>query len=1629
MNKATMWSGKPQMQEPTKNPQHEIQNCGDRPSYSFPNDAPPGFRSHLSHLPTQQKPSSMTPRIELNNPRDVFTDMQLTMSSFPPLVGPALMAEETAPSTARNGFDLVKNIERISLKADLSCQSQPNYNNAWFQDNIMRNDPQPSSICCRDAVLLMDRVIEQHQAIKFGVVSNTSIPLHAIEREKIWIKNLKNTLLKQLQQVGDNGSFIERENVHMLKQCYSYNKSDDKITSVIMSKPAKFTKESFHDMIEKIQHREDQPAEIDDGKGSDDRKDPFLLLPYEQPWVGNEHDHANKYVMQFSVPENKACKDINDEDYVPLGYEEFEHHDDCGKDEVDLVDQLHDDEIYLVEIAASPPVKQLYTIAKVMLEDMALVYWKDSENTLEMIEAKKYVDGEGWIFRVINGGDVETILVRAINSEYLLEVIGDCCEKKSKIDTDKDYFSSDYESFEYFLRGGHTYNDDSPLPIFFDNFPCPLGGDERNNDDININNTVVLVISMFHGDCTDDKNNVKDHASGDSQHDLVTRSINSSNNVDGKEMEDSKIRIEHDSHKDSSMSVSFVLKMSQALVSASSSTPREIEKKPSLNELSSTTIISHFFLAQEAVITLRGKGVDDNTKVNLTMDPITESTLKAALESAKPFVPEKKLNQWNTVPHVLIAVDSPRHHSDTSLPPSDEQPWQQTRRSIYDESFANVLNYLNRGEYSLSRCLYFDSSWLHQREWQHCHQISEMLKENKRSVLEYSDYFEAYTKNGKNRYGSFGTGDNDLNTVMSSDAESIANMSELVTNTPSFQSSISMQRNKTKYGYGEKFLLNKKLKSVKQIRGYLLRMLSMLEMERIRSLEDMKRHDLYSVQWLNGIEIPPPKKAHQKCRACGSHCGNSLPSQSNSNFLCAYHHACMLFREDDSNVSRLLSMRKPIPMNSKERLEILPLLFRMMRPVDKIVVKIEVPGVAENYPLVSIGDIVRLRFNAVGYSNEVLGEVANVVIKTEIITVLLPPPFCQNREFSFSTLPYVQALLSSKFYIVDAQHICVPNPSTHSRIARPRVDADNQVGRFDVRFGLFGGVGFDISRKSLLGAVSLTEIRKADNYFFNYMVHIMRCVCPIPYKQDIWETIEDTSTDGFQNKKYTFNWVQSVNEEQKRAVSDIVNNSHGSLPYIIFGPPGTGKTLTIVEAVIQTLLTKENSKIMVCAPSDAACDVLAIRIQEKLTNQHGLLRVNYYSRKVESLPPVLLQCSTLDEGGIFAMPLFHEIKAASVIICQCFVSGCLPASSRLKSHFTHLFIDESSQAMECEALVPLLAVDETCSIILAGDPNQLSPTVRDSVAARMGLRLSLQERLMGLPVYQTQSNDNELKRPRAIANLLSNYRSHKSLLEIPSQLFYKNSLKCLASSEVCAPYSNIGSFGEIKFPMIVYDVHEGVEKSKVDSPSFYNLEECDAIVEIIQGLMESDKIHENGKMHPGEIAVLAPFRAQVLALRVKLRSCGLGSCNVGVVEDFQGQEKRVVLISTVLTQAHDRWDGSNRRNRTQLGFMHDPKRFNVAITRAHALCIIVGNLNYLKTSNTYWTALIEHVHNNDGVLTRSGNSEDDIESTSEPEGSNGISKLVKRVEELKLLGSSEKLERYDLSFYYQDSPEWKVMLF
>ena len=218
--------------------------------------------------------------------------------------------------------------------------------------------------------------------------------------------------------------------------------------------------------------------------------------------------------------------------------------------------------------------------------------------------------------------------------------------------------------------------------------------------------------------------------------------------------------------------------------------------------------------------------------------------------------------------------------------------------------------------------------------------------------------------------------------------------------------------------------------------------------------------------------------------------------------------------------------------------------------------------------------------------------------------------------------------------------------------------------------------------------------------------------------------------------------------------------------------------------------------------------------------------------------------------------------------------------------------------------------------------------------------------------------------------------------------------------------------------------------NKVDTPSFYNIEECHTVMEIIKALLVASP---NIDINAGSIAVITCFRAQVLKLREILRKNELSTVNVGVVEDFKGQEMTVVLISTVLTSNQEQWrSGANGG----LCFMTNPRRFNVAITIASSLCVSIGKVDYLENSGSQWTTLIEHVRRNGSIINHDHGDSEFItkgEDDSEYDDNGyGIAEFIGRVEELNLaLGSGHELDRYDmlLNGYYQDTtPKWRVCL-
>jgi len=108
-----------------------------------------------------------------------------------------------------------------------------------------------------------------------------------------------------------------------------------------------------------------------------------------------------------------------------------------------------------------------------------------------------------------------------------------------------------------------------------------------------------------------------------------------------------------------------------------------------------------------------------------------------------------------------------------------------------------------------------------------------------------------------------------------------------------------------------------------------------------------------------------------------------------------------------------------------------------------------------------------------------------------------------------------------------------------------------------------------------------------------------------------------------------------------------------------------------------------------------------------------------------------------------------------------------------------------------------------------------------------------------------------------------------------------------------------------------------------------------------------------------QIGVVTPYRKQVERLRTHLKAKGSELVKVGSVEEFQGQERRVIIISCVRSnKEHIAFDYKHN-----LGFLKNPKRFNVAVTRAKQLLIIIGNPNVLQCDK-HWAELIRYCKQN-----------------------------------------------------------------
>jgi len=292
------------------------------------------------------------------------------------------------------------------------------------------------------------------------------------------------------------------------------------------------------------------------------------------------------------------------------------------------------------------------------------------------------------------------------------------------------------------------------------------------------------------------------------------------------------------------------------------------------------------------------------------------------------------------------------------------------------------------------------------------------------------------------------------------------------------------------------------------------------------------------------------------------------------------------------------------------------------------------------------------------------------------------------------------------------------------------------------------------------------------------------------------------------------------------------------------------------------------------------------------------------------------------------------LQAADVICCTCVGAG----DSRLKNfRFRQVLIDEATQAIEAEALIPIAMGAK--QVVFVGDHCQLGPVVMCKAAAKAGLTQSMFERLVLIG-----------NRP---IRLQVQYRMHPALSEFPSNMFYEGSLQN-GVTETDRQLLNLPGFsGKEDFPwpvpskpMFFYSI-SGMEEISASGTSYLNRTEASYVEKVVTYLLRMG-------VTPAQIGVITPYDGQKKYVSDYMRRSGMlasalyEAIEVASVDAFQGREKDYILVSCV------------RSSETQgIGFLSDPRRLNVALTRARLGIILLGNPRVLS-KNALWAALLLH---------------------------------------------------------------------
>jgi len=431
-------------------------------------------------------------------------------------------------------------------------------------------------------------------------------------------------------------------------------------------------------------------------------------------------------------------------------------------------------------------------------------------------------------------------------------------------------------------------------------------------------------------------------------------------------------------------------------------------------------------------------------------------------------------------------------------------------------------------------------------------------------------------------------------------------------------------------------------------------------------------------------------------------------------------------------------------------------------------------------------------------------------------------------------------------------------------------------------------------------------------------------------------------------KKFSVPGLPELNSSQINAVKSVLQKPLS----LIQGPPGTGKTVTSA-TIIYHLAKVNGGQVLVCAPSNVAVDQLCERIhrtglkvvrltaksREDVESSVGFLSLHEQVRmndsnlelmKLSQLKSELGELSSQDEKKFKVLTRAAEreiLSNADVICCTCVGAGD-PRLAKMK--FRTVLIDESTQSAEPECMIPLVLGCK--QVVLVGDHQQLGPVIMNKKAAKAGLNQSLFERLVILGLAPIRLN--------------VQYRMHPCLSEFPSNMFYEGSLQNGVTMQQRLRR-------DVDFPWPVGDTpmmfwsNLGNEEISASGTSYLNRTEASNVEKIVTRFFKAG-------VQPQDIGVITPYEGQRSYVVSSMQNTGTfkkenyKEIEVASVDAFQGREKDFIVLSCVRSNDHQ-----------GIGFLSDPRRLNVALTRAKYGLVILGNPKILS-KHPLWHYLLLH---------------------------------------------------------------------